>query len=986
MYYLSNIIRFFPISSENSSYREFKKTKILTDKLRRLLFCEEEMRLSKTSILLTLSTIFSLSLSAHAQADLVTQDAGDIAWAAISTGDTIEDMYQHKQVQAHSSERANQYSSNFKNLIGSGTTGLNRKWSGAQYSPSPTYNEPSSNGLYLRAVETLQDQYDENSTVMFNMRFSNFVNVDTPLICPGLQYGSSPDTLQLNQFASNNNDVVDAIFNCTNKLKTTGRFYTEESKIIDFCGCVDRFKPKDLVLPSDVDEIYRQIDKIARPQILANSLAKFFEDLETMDKRYRHGLNGSQSIGFNCSDKKIDEMSERINGCFDSEALKLVDIQKNFDVNEDDYEKGKYLSFLTSDKARRKKLAKDRLGQYFSKIRGDREKWAESTASSINWQEHQQKFAKIFLVDVFKAQFDFEKNKDFSLDTEAIREYASTSPVLSHDYYAFMDDERAKVIKSTSDWTSEQNYSSMQMLEKEGENYLNEQFGLMMFRKLTNHFKKKGIFEKFIKLSQGAVNGDERALRNLSFLANHSFREIVDRENEAICNNTIDRLEKICDAENSNEYYKNNLSLSTFVNSLGYFSENNTVAVKDSALYCHAWKNGAIDSKAATAGDLSDNDISIISSSAIFPPSGSIGGTAKLDDNNDHSNSGLVDLDNPGAPLGGMDDAAIQAAVGASEAGNDYNFDEAANLFDNMNNQQQANDFPDSNVMDSQSLQSMVTDPNVSTEKMIQAKSDIEAEVKSVEAEIKENEKSNAVSTEQLKQNEELKAQLAALKAQINQLNTSIAKKADTDREESEAPVDVAVQAPTKRSSSSFNSFAGSGNRNTGQANNARTFTASNSAGGIGGAAAAAGSSFSSAGAGVAGINKLGATGGLGLTSGSGASGARSYSAGVISDNIAKSDQKLVAQAISEGSNSVVLADGRVYYIGQDEDGNVILSETAEEVLAGVLGPEEEGPQLPVKKEEKSEEAKRSIASEKEEGTAEESIYSKFLNAAEIAE
>lgn len=96
-------------------------------------------------------------------------------------------------------------------------------------------------------------------------------------------------------------------------------------------------------------------------------------------------------------------------------------------------------------------------------------------------------------------------------------------------------------------------------------------------------------------------------------------------------------------------------------------------------------------------------------------------------------------------------------------------------------------------------------------------------------------------------------------------------------------------------------------------------------------------------------------------------------------------DRNLVHEALQNGSNLVVLANGVTYFIDHDEDGNVILSESSKELEALAFS-SFMGPPIPVAVKSEQEIAERSIASEPLEEYQEESIYSKFLNAAEAVE
>lgn len=773
--------------------------------------------------------------------------------------------------------------------------------------------------------------------------------------------------------------VLDIQSGCTNRLRIS---YVQEAdrdtKFNDFCGCVFKNNNESGNYPVTKEGVYRELNRKYRDPVMANKVGQFLTKLKSLIRIQAREIvkspGGYQLSDFSdsaCSPKKV---ASKLSKCFSNEATKIIDDSYNLASG----------NAITEFFKSREATAENRIKQVFE---DSIDKLNKSTYREERGEERMQKQEKFVNLFVSKFMFKDFKNPDVVKEVfntsylAQIEEYVLSNPEIREDYTMFIATESQKLKKAPGEEV---------FLTSEMKAILNGQFALTIHKSIIDNVGSLGNerFKQFIDdvrvTTDEDASEDKRrsALRNVAHLGLKNYRDTANRLSLENCEAELDKLEFACDESNANEFFHNNVSLNDFIGSVGVGDDNTEVPIEASGLYCHAVEIGAVDKSVAINENLTPaTSFSSLSSERIFNKKINI---SNISDSKAGASaySGVDGASNAANIING--DIAGENIDGVLSTGTDaetYNFDKAANMFDSMS-KSGGSMFSDSSVIDSDSLASMVSSPSTTAEDMGQVKSRVEDKLEEVEGEISRNERSNAISTEQLKENEELKSELAALKEQLAQINSAISEKSKEGSVVDSAPQEATSE---ERQASRTNPavFSGSSRRDSSYSPAPTRAQAAASAAVSVPTASSIGSAISSAGAGVSGISKLGATGGLGFTA---TTSSASVGGRISGESIAKVDQSLVAKAISEGSNIVVLADGRVYYIGQDEDGNVVLSESAEEVLAGVVGPEEEGPQLPDEVAKPEGAASREIASEPEENSGEDSIYSKFLNAAEIDE
>lgn len=767
-----------------------------------------------------------------------------------------------------------------------------------------------------------------------------------------------------------------------------------------YCDCVDtlpsqkeRKFSKDTILNEFKDSFYKHL--------IAKRVSDFMKRLQNNAVKFQNvkesaKLFGTEVGSFTCNQENVSSIAKEIKDCFKGDAGDIIDKENNFEVTG-------VLNFLsdTNSSESRLNIVFDRANDVISK---DRATSISSTSHSrfkdkIEERERQKrlregakKFTDLFIVEYSQIKKEHVRMPDKYLDK--VNDFFKSSPLFRKDYidlqqryvdlYNLKEKSEGKHAGRNFSYTMK----TIADISPAHEKKFAELFATIVNTRAIQSLVDSPNFkdpEKLDAALAGLMVGDPASVDSVHRSMGVNLADIYREEMES-CEKEIEELKFACNPDNAQEVMKR-LSAQEFVAvNDRVLEESNEDAISNSQMYCavldHEFIDQAIANSKSTGGSNLTADkvfASVDSNSGEHVFNGTTG-----DSDKERPDDGPNIISAAGTNVDALNTNNISNPNVAPSSSNDddYNFSEAANLFDNINSN---NSIPDSNVMDGNTLQSIVSNPTTSVDAIKEVKERVEDEVGAIEEELEKSE--GSVSAAQMDENNALREQLEALKAQISELNAAITKRdikeaEEMDKLETEKKQNVArIQEPK---SNAFSSFGSSANNNSRRDNTfapqqvSRASTTTNSA--PSGSTATAGS-FSSAGQGLSAINKLGATGGLGLSSTVGSS--RGASGTVSNSKIGQSDQRLVAEAISNGNTSVVLADGRVYYIGQDEEGNVILSETAEEVMAGVMGPEEEGPQLPTPKVEEG--ARREIASEKE-VPAEESIYSKFLNAAEINE
>ncbi|MFG1485427.1 hypothetical protein ABMA77_05115 [Halobacteriovorax sp. RZ-1] len=761
-----------------------------------------------------------------------------------------------------------------------------------------------------------------------------------------------------------------------------------------FCNCANKITHSDEqeeelgqkdVIDNFSDKIYEKV--------VAHRVKEFKDFLESARVRFdEFDKHSNVNDPYSCSGQNIENLSNKLKSCF---AGRLGDaIDKKLELDSSDDMIG--LHFMTTIPAlgnsSRQSRAKNRLEQIFEDI--DKNVSGQRQMFTTD-EEKLKEFANIFILEYSqhkRGPLGFPRSY-----VARLNKYIYSDPVMYGAYQDFRKQEldvtdktlRAKANLENKSYGWGSSFVDNMYISQVQEDMLMLQFATSIssqtLPRLLDGSSKASLSEISNALNALETKNDQGA-KVMGDMYN-VIRNQHEDELRATCRQKIEALEKDCNS--SPKEIMSSLSLEEFV----AINDTNSEDVSlNSRKYCLALDMGVTNENAAKLASsvVSDSQKVLEQIKGSYDPTTGLATNKVKSDDDSKLDGGLGGFVERANTAGDIINNGQDSGVANDGSSSEYNFDEAAQFLESYNSSNSAvanSSFTSSNVIDSNSLQSMIQNPTTSVKSLEDVRSRVEDEAEAIAKEIEENQSSTAVSTDEASQSAELKAELAALKAQIAELNSAI-----TSKNESSDPTDdperekrIAAQRNKVMSNIAANSGFGGGRRDTSASGSPRAVQQASGGSNIPTNSGASGAgSISSAGSGVSGINRLGATGGLGLTSGS--SSSRANSGAVAGDNIAKSDQRLVAKAIAEGSNSVVLADGRVYYIGHDEDGNVILSETAEEVLASVPGPEQEGPQLPTPKAEDG--PKREIASEGEETKApgEDSIYSKFLDAAEINE
>lgn len=760
-----------------------------------------------------------------------------------------------------------------------------------------------------------------------------------------------------------------------------------------FCNCTSGFSyESDVEDQLESDDVLSDFADKLYGKLVAHRMKNFEEFLKRSKDRFDEFDKDKEAVDeYSCSRKNIAVISDKLKGCFGGTSASAIDDRLGLDNSKDT--SSFFSNLMSMGSSGKLGRSKDRMAQIFSKINDND---SPIMKSSVSEEQKVREFTEIFVLNYEKHSKDIFGFPRTYIDK--LNKYISSDPVMRGAYEDFRKKELEymdSVLKAKASQGKRTSLASRLSLDKQNLSLVQEDMLHLQFA--TSIFSK--TLPRLLDGSSKATLSDiSKAFNELEMESDEGVKAMGDIYNvikgqhetelRGSCKEHIMLLEESCNESNTEEVMSS-LSTEEFIaiNQMNEGAEDGSLNAKK---YCSALNKGLFKEPQATVASYAvESQKGMDEIRTAYDPSSRLATKMKRD----------ADMPSAGS-LGGFSERANTAgdiinngqdsAVANDGSSSEYNFDEAAQFLESYNSSNSAvanSSFTSSNVIDSNSLQSMIQNPTTSVKSLEDVRSRVEDEAEAIAKEIEENQSSTAVSTDEASQSAELKAELAALKAQIAELNSAI-----TSKNESSDPTDdperekrIAAQRNKVMSNIAANSGFGGGRRDASASGSQRAVQQASGGSNIPTNSGASGAgSISSASSGVSGINRLGATGGLGLTSGS--SSSRANSGAVAGDNIAKSDQRLVAKAIAEGSNSVVLADGRVYYIGHDEEGNVILSETAEEVLASVPGPEQEGPQLPTPKAEDG--PKREIASEGEEAKApgEDSIYSKFLDAAEINE
>ncbi|EPZ51343.1 hypothetical protein M902_2698 [Bacteriovorax sp. BAL6_X] len=760
-----------------------------------------------------------------------------------------------------------------------------------------------------------------------------------------------------------------------------------------FCSCTSEFSYEDDVEKQlESDDLLNDFADNLYGKLVAHRMKNFEDFLKRSKDRFDLFDESKEVVDeYSCSRKNIAVISEKLKGCFGGSAASAIDKKLGLDNSKDT---SSFLSNLISmGPSGKLGRSKDRMAQIFSKMKDSN---TQPYGQSVSEEQKVKEFTEIFVLGYEKhSQGPLGFTREY---INKLSGYIYNDRIMRGAYEDFRKKEldyMDSVLKAKESENNKSSFASQMSLEKQSLSLVQED---MLFLQFATAIFSKTLPRLLDGSSKASYADISKAFNELETESDEGVKAMGDiynvikgqheQELRASCKEQIMLLEESCNESNAEEVMSS-LSTEEFIaiNEVNDGLDDRSINARK---YCSALNKGLFkDSEVVVKNYALESQKGMDEIRSAYDPSNKLASKTRreVDESLGHSIGGFSERS---SNAGDIINNGNEGTVANDTSSSDYNFDEAAQFLESYNNTSSSaanSNFTNSNVIDSNSLQTMIQNPSTSVKSLEDVRSKVEDEAMAVAKEIEESQNSTAVSTDEASQSAELKAELAALKAQIAELNSAITSKNENSdpTDELDRQKNAAIQRNRAASNFSGSSGFGGGRRDVNSTNNPRAIQQSTSGSSIPtNSSVGSTGSTSSVGAGVSGLSRLGATGGLGLTSGGPSS--RASSGAVAGDNIAKSDQRLVAKAIAEGSNSVVLADGRIYYIGHDEEGNVILSETAEEVLASVPGPEQEGPQLPSPKAEDG--VKREIASEEEDvkEPREDSIYSKFLDAAEISD
>ncbi|MGI4993217.1 hypothetical protein ACRXCV_11340 [Halobacteriovorax sp. GFR7] len=855
---------------------------------------------------------------------------------------------------------------------------------GAGASVSPIHK----NLLMLSQVDTnaanagtyLLQQVDHNEDTFNEIRKNRILGTSDPFVdmektlanagCVGDRKSSSPADDQIDQVTKMEISMSRYGNACRDTLYSVdlNEGAKEKINVNQYCDCVtnvtDTVTEEQSFIPNS-DQAYKNKLYSAIVASRVYNLLDLIRDNAGRLERYRHKLSirDENFDRFTCTKSDIDKISQKIESCFSPQVRDAIDKKIGYNLD----------NLL---KTNAEGDAKQRLNQLFTNSNSDIDEYfderiaAENVTLDARGGSKRRQFIDLFIVKFNEQRIGGEGySKDYKDDLKA---YIYNNKIFSREFYSFREKEIAKTDKlsrslyyQTNGKEGRLDYADQIFTAEEEEQFLIQYVSFFSSKFMKSMVRDADDFEQVSKALKDIKSDDTDTKR---FIFDSLMNHLTGLKEEVIseCESRIEELEYTCDPTKVDDVMKS-VSAVEFTEANELFGGNDIATAN---FYCSAVDKGEISQTVAGGyGNFTSTyDPALVFDEvrgshgqqiASLRESYEKGGLANAFNNNSKASSTIDNISNDA-----IDDGAFSQT--AEYLNKKYNA--------NSQNRAMANDSQIAQVSQAQVVnnQTSVASNNVTT-KHEAVERDLQSEVDKIEEKLSSTETGDTEAQELRKQLRELKEQLA-----------SVAKNALAVNEESSKNRErVAASEQAFNEDASYNGVHNSGY--TGAVNSHSQVRAVATAGAGGSRGSGSASIGASSSAGMAAVaSSLGPAemaSGLSLSSSTG-----SDILSVSDNRIGKQDRKRVADAISEGSNRVVLADGQTYFIGHDDNGNVILSQSKDALYEVAILPELEGPQLEFDQIKKLDNAGRSIASEPSEVSSEESIYSKFLNAAEISE
>ncbi len=766
-----------------------------------------------------------------------------------------------------------------------------------------------------------------------------------------------PQQTPLNVVTDLEDDLKDRAYACRYDLYSFDTEKPSEKKInVDqYCRCVDKVaatSPEKFVIPDNSFEAFKSK---SYNSIMANRVYDLFNLIESNAfsfNKYKeqYHINNGASPDFSCTESDIDKISEKIKGCFNTDIKNALDEKFELSFSAKGFRDGD--GNLKDAKIRLTHIfdnATDRVNEFYG---SDNRRVSDSSQ----------------IIDLVYNEFNKESHGVDKFSDEylgRVKNFIESNELFRHEYYGH----RQKAIAEADEdnriryYQTRGNEGTLNYKERIFSTKDENDFIISYLTTLNINFLKNVVnnFDDLEEVSNFLNDLDKSENLTVKRKANSIFWKTIHNSNKELvdeCKDRIEALEYACDPANTDEVMEG-------ITAVEFSKSNENFGGQDifSAKYYCGSVGTAIDTKVASSyGKVyrSTADTSTIFNDIKTSYSNEI---ASFSESGTKNKSSLVDS------------SFTTNKQPITEEITDNTFDQSAEYL--SKNLEQRENLP--NQMDGQNLASSIVQNNSIKSSRDETYSDNKDEISDVI--IDQDEKITSDSTDQLRDTENsLRKQISELQNQVAEFTKNVNNRKKSQRDK---------PSNTKKAASASNELENPFNRssnNISRSSGAIIPSVSNIAPGPPATAssrsASSGSFSSSTSSGTAsGTSSIVNNGGMKLV-------ANSNNAQTIKldDNVINSqDRKLVKEALQSGSNIVVLANGVTYFIEHDENGNVILSESSEE-LEAIAFSSFVGPRLPMQANEIKQVAGRSIASEVIEKTDEDSIYMKFLNAAEAIE
>ncbi len=845
------------------------------------------------------------------------------------------------------------------------------------------------NLLMLSEVDTviadagiyLLEQVDHNENTFNEIRKNRILGTSDPFVemekslaksgCVGDRKSSSPADNQIDQVTKMEISMSRYGNACRDTLYSVDlqEGAKEKINVEQYCGCVSNVTAtvtQEQVLVPNSDEAYKSKFHSAIVASRVYNLFDLIRDNAGRLERYRHKLaiRDKNFDRFTCTKSDIDKISQKIESCLSPQVRNAID--KKLGYNLDNLIK-------TSTEGE----AKQRLNHVFTKSNTEIDDYfdekiaAENVALDGNGGSKRNQFIDLFIVRFNEQRISGEGYSKYYKDD--LKAYVYNNKIFSREFYSFREREIAKSDKlsrslyyQTDGKEGRLDYANQVFTAEEEDQFLIQYVSFFGSKFMKSMVRDADDFEQVTKALKEIKN---QGVDTKSFIFDSLMNHLTDLKEEVIseCESRIEELEYTCDPSNFDDVMKS-VSAVEFTEANESFGGND---IETAEFYCSAFNKGEIPQTIAGGyGNFTSTyDPALVFDEvrgshgqqiASVRESYEKGGLANAFNNNSKSNSNIENVS-----ADAIDDGAFSQTA-------EY----LNKKYTNTQNTGMAQSSQMATMGQAQVAQVQTnTASQVNETKHERVEREIENQVEKIE-----NQLASSVNDDQEAQ--ELRKQLKELKEQL----ANVAKNALAVNEESAKRKERSIASEQnfadERALGHFGSSSSAYPHSGAAPSSVRGGASVGSTSGRGGGASIAGAGTSGSASSIsAALGAADMVSGLSLSSNT-----RSDVLSVSDNRIGKQDRKLVADAISKGSNRVVLADGQTYFIGHDDDGNVILSQSKDALFEVAMLPELEGPQLEADQIKKLDNAGRSIASEASEVSSEDSIYSQFLNAAEISE